>query len=94
VKILSTAGEDSTRRRLAINEAINSMRQTTLRIWLQPGVKRIPPGWRNAKEVSSEWLDPDCVEVTVEGNGSDLKAYLRSRPKLFNSWDRVQEKNA
>lgn len=68
--------------------------RTKFRIWLQPGVKRIPSGWGNARNVRSEWPGPDCVDVAVDGDGSDLEAYLRSRPKLFGFWDRIPEDTA
>jgi hypothetical protein len=63
------------------------MQQTTYRIWLQPGVKRLPPGgWGRTKEVSSHWFAADGVDVTVAGDGSELDRYLNSRRDLFNSW--------
>lgn len=67
------------------------MQRGTFRIWLQPGVKKIPPGWGGAKEISAEWPNADTVDVTVEGDGGTLEEYLRSRRDLFNSWDRLRD---
>lgn len=66
------------------------MEQTTFRIWLQPGVKRLPGGWGGAIYISSNWFEADGVDVTVAGDGCDLDNYLTSRRDLFNSWERTE----
>ena len=70
------------------------MQQSRYRIWLQPGVERIPRRLGGAKAISAEFFCADGVDVTVEGDGADLEKYLNARHDLFNSWDRVRDEGA
>lgn len=58
------------------------MLTTRFRIWLH--YPRIMPVWTGVKLVGRpEQVDADCIEVTVEGNGSDLRRLIAQRQDIF-----------
>jgi hypothetical protein len=74
------------------------MQTSTFRIWLQPGTDLTPfevspRDWGGAKEISAGWFSGDGLVVIVAGDGNDLETHLRSRPDLFNSWERTPQQD-
>ena len=61
------------------------MLTTRLRVWLQD--PRIPPVWTGVKIVGRpQNVKGDCIEVTVEGNGSDLRRLIAQRQDIFAAY--------
>lgn len=58
------------------------MLTTRFRVWLQD--PKIPPVWTGVKLVElPEYIKPNCVEVTVEGNGYNLRRLIAKRRDIF-----------
>ena len=54
-------------------------------MWLQD--PKIPPVWAGVQIVDSpKYIKPDCLEVTVEGNGSDLRRLIAKRRNIFGAY--------
>ena len=61
------------------------MLTTKFRVWLQD--PRLPPLWTGVKLVDlREHLEAGCLEVTVEGNGYDLRRLIAKRPDIFAAY--------
>ena len=61
------------------------MQTTKFRVWLQD--PQIPPVWTVTKVVGGpEQVDARCIEVTVEGNGSDLRRLIAQRRDIFSAY--------
>jgi len=61
------------------------MPTTKFRVWLQD--PRITPVWTGVKVVGGpQYLEADCIEVTAEGNGSDLRRLLAKRRDIFAAY--------
>jgi len=60
------------------------MHTTRFRIWLQ--YAHIPPVWTGVKLVDRQYVEADCIEVTVEGNGSDLRRLIEQRQDIFAAY--------
>ena len=55
------------------------MQTTRFRVWLR---SRVPPDWTGVKFVRTpEYINADTVDVTVEGDGSDLRSLI------YDHWD-------
>jgi hypothetical protein len=61
------------------------MLTTKFRVWLQdPG---IPPVWTGVKLVGwPQYIKASCLEVTVEGNGHDLRQLIAQRRDIFSAY--------
>ena len=58
------------------------MLTTRFRIWLQD--PNIPPVWTGVKLVDlHEVVEAGCIEVTVKGNGYDLRRLIAKRQDIF-----------
>ena len=61
------------------------MLTTTFRVWLQD--PNIPPVWIGVKLVGRpQYIKADCIEVAVEGNGSDLQELIAKRRDIFAAY--------
>jgi len=61
------------------------MLTTKFRIWLQDS--RIPLVWTGVKLVGGPTqVAPGCIEVTVEGNGQDLRRLIAQRRDIFAAY--------
>jgi hypothetical protein len=61
------------------------------RIQLQAGVGLDQlPGWAGVRVVSAEAPAPDCLDVVVEGDGSDLERLVAAWHRWF-AWCERQE---
>ena len=61
------------------------MQTSEFRIWLQD--PNIPPVWTGVKLVDwPQYVKADCLEVTVEGNGSDLRRLIAQRRDIFAAY--------
>ena len=61
------------------------MLTTKFRVWLQD--PRIPPVWTGVKLVDlPEHVEAGCIEVTVEGNGHNLRRPIAKRPDIFAAY--------
>jgi len=61
------------------------MPTTKFRVWLQD--PRIPPLWTGVKLVDlPEHVEAGCLEVTVEGNGHDLRRLIAKRRDMFAAY--------
>jgi hypothetical protein len=61
------------------------MLTTRFRIWLQD--PRIPPVWTGVKVIDwPKYVKADCVEVTVEDNGDDLRRLIAQRRDIFAAY--------
>jgi hypothetical protein len=61
------------------------MLTTKFRVWLQD--VRIPPVWTGVKAVDApQYVNAGCIEVTVEGNGSDLRQLIAKRRDIFAAY--------
>jgi hypothetical protein len=61
------------------------MLTTRFRVWLQD--PRIPPVWAGVTLVDSpEYINLDCLEVTVEGSGYDLRRQIAKRRDIFAAY--------
>ena len=57
---------------------------TRFRVWLKSGVRT---DWTGVKLVRPpEFIAADVVDVTVEGDGSDLKSFINKRWKTVDAW--------
>jgi hypothetical protein len=68
------------------------MLTTKFRVWLQdPG---ITPVWTGVKVVGGPvQVEAGCVEVTVEGNGSDLRRLIAKRRDIFAAYLQMKPEN-
>jgi hypothetical protein len=61
------------------------MLTTKFRVWLQD--PNITPVWTGVKLVDApQYVNADCIEVTVEGNGSDLRRLIAKRRDIFAAY--------
>jgi hypothetical protein len=61
------------------------MLTTKFRVWLQD--PNIPPVWTGVKVVGwPQYVNADCIEVTVEGYGSDLRRLIAKRQDIFAAY--------
>ena len=61
------------------------MLTTRFRVWLQD--PRIAPVWTGVKLVDlPEHVETACIEVTVEGNGHDLRRLIAKRRDIFAAY--------
>ena len=61
------------------------MLTTRFRIWLQD--PRIRPDWTGVKLVGGpQYIKAGYLEVTVEGNGSDLRQLIAKRRGIFAAY--------
>jgi len=61
------------------------MLTTKFRVWLQH--PRIAPVWTGVKLVDMpEHVEAGCVEVTVEGNGHELRQLIAKRRVIFAAY--------
>ena len=59
------------------------MLTTRFRVWLKSGVQL---NWTGVKLVRPpEYIAADVVDVTVEGDGSDLKSFINDRWNIFDA---------
>jgi hypothetical protein len=47
----------------------------------------VTPTWGNVKLLEKYWAGPDYLDVTVEGNGSDLVNLVNDHPEAFSHCD-------
>lgn len=60
------------------------MQTTRFRVWLCSSVQ---PVWTSVKLVGlPEYIDADAVDVTVKGNGSDLRRLIADRKDIFAAY--------
>jgi hypothetical protein len=68
------------------------MLTTKFRIWFQNA--RVRPDWTGIELVDSpRYLADGCVEVTVKGNGHNLRRLIAKRPGLFASYLQMMPQN-
>jgi hypothetical protein len=61
------------------------MQTTRFKVWLKDA--RITPVWTGVKFVGlPEQVRAGCLEVTVEGNGSDLRRLIAQRQDIFAAY--------
>ena len=61
------------------------MLTTKFRAWLQD--PRNPPVWTGVKLVGwPQYVKAGCIEVTVEGNGCDLRRLIEQRQDIFAAY--------
>jgi hypothetical protein len=61
------------------------MLTTRFKIWLQDASAH--PDWTGIELVDSpRYLEGGCVEVTVKGNGHNLRRLIAKRPDIFASY--------
>ena len=61
------------------------MPTTRFRVWLQD--PRIPPVWTGVKLVGlPEQVREGCIDVTVEGNGHDVRRLIAQRQDIFAAY--------
>ena len=61
------------------------MLTTRFKVWLQN--PRIRPEWTGVKVVGSpKHIEPGCLELTVEGNGNDLRRLIAERRIIFAAY--------
>ena len=61
------------------------MLTTRFRVWLQD--PKIPPVWTGVKVVElPHYVEANCLEVTVEGNGYDLRRLIAKRRDIFAAY--------
>ena len=61
------------------------MPTTRFRVWLQH--PRISPVWTGVKLVGlPEHVEAGCIEVTVEGDGHDLRQLIAKRRDIFAAY--------
>ena len=60
------------------------MQTTQFRVWLKSGVRL---DWTDVKLVHRpEYVAANVVDVTVEGDGSDLKRFINERWNIVDAW--------
>jgi hypothetical protein len=58
------------------------MQTTRFRVWLQD--PQIPPVWTGVTLVDApEYVGAGCLDVTVAGNGDDLRRLIAKRRDIF-----------
>jgi hypothetical protein len=61
------------------------------RVWLQD--PRITPVWTGVKLVGApQYVNARCIEVTVEGNGSNLRQLIAQRQDIFAAYLQMKPK--
>jgi hypothetical protein len=61
------------------------MLTTRFRVWLQD--PKIPPVWSGVKLVDApQYVNAGCLDVTVEGNGHDLRRLIAKRQDIFAAY--------
>jgi hypothetical protein len=61
------------------------MLTTKFRVWLQD--PQIPPVWTGVRLVGwPQYINRDGIELTVEGNGSDLRQLIAERQDIFAAY--------
>jgi hypothetical protein len=61
------------------------MLTTKFRVWLQDA--KIPPVWTAVKLVGwPQYVKANCLEVTVQGNGSDLRRLIAQSQDIFAAY--------
>ena len=61
------------------------MQTTRFRVWLQD--PNIPPVWTGVKIVGRpQYVKANCLEVTVQGNGSDLRRLIAQSQDIFAAY--------
>jgi len=61
------------------------MQTTKFRVWLQD--PQIPPAWTGVRLVGwPQHVKAGCIEVTVEGDGSDLRRLIAKRRDIFSAY--------
>ena len=61
------------------------MLTTRFRVWLQG--PKIPPVWTGVKVVDlPQYVEASCLEVTVQGNGYDLRRLIANRRDIFAAY--------
>jgi hypothetical protein len=68
---------------LAVGES--APKATRFRVWLVNS--RVTPMWGNVKLLEKYRAGPDYLDVTVEGNGSDLVNLVKDHPEAFSHCD-------
>jgi hypothetical protein len=64
---------------------------TTFRLWLQ--TTDIQPDWTGIKLLRvPRYLTLDCIEVTVKGNGNNLRMWLADRRDIFAAYVQMKTK--
>jgi len=67
------------------------MLTTKFRVWLQD--PNIPPVWTGVKLVDEpQYVKAGCIEVTVEGNGYDLRQLIAERQDIFAAYLQMKPK--
>ena len=65
------------------------MLTTKFRVWLQD--PNIPPVWTGVKIVGRpQDVKAGCIEVTVEGNGYDLRQLIAQRRDIFSAYLQIK----
>ena len=60
------------------------MQTTRFEVWLK---SKAQPVWTGVKLVRPpEYTSPDMVDVTVDGDGSDLRSLIADRPDIFAAY--------
>jgi hypothetical protein len=61
------------------------MQTTKFRVWLED--PQIPPVWTGVKFAGRpQYVKGDAIEVTVEGNGHDLRQLIAERQDIFAAY--------
>ena len=61
------------------------MHTPKFRVWLQD--PQIPLVWAGIKLAGRpQYINRDCIEVTVEGNGHDLRQLIATRQDIFGAY--------
>ena len=67
------------------------MQTTKFRVWLQD--LQTTPAWTGVKLVNApQYIKPDCLEVTVQGNGYDLRRLIANRRDIFAAYLQMKSK--
>jgi hypothetical protein len=67
------------------------MLTTKFRVWLQD--PHTPPVWTGVKLVGGpQYVKAGCIEVTVEGNGYDLRQLIAKRQDIFAAYLQMKPK--
>ena len=68
------------------------MQTIRFRVWLKLGARL---DWTGVKVVHPpEFIAADVVDVTVEGDGSDLKGFINHRWKFVDAWVQLKPRGA
>jgi len=64
---------------------------TTFRLWLQ--TTQVQPDWTGIKLLRvPRHLALDCIEVTVKGDGDNLRMWLADRRDIFAAYMQMKSK--